>query len=77
MDSKDLMAIVSQLSAIAAIYAPGKGQAVIELLAVAARLNNMIAQIKDNDPQAWAEVSANYGDALARFEASVKAKEGE
>lgn len=77
MDSRELMALVSQLSAIASIYAPGNAKAVIELLNVAARLNNMIAMIRESDPAAWAEIRGNYSDALARFEASVQAKEGE
>lgn len=78
MDAKQIIELVAQLAAIAAAYSKnGSVQLIVELANVASRLNNMIAAVREQNPEAWKEISENYGDALARFEASVKTKEGE
>lgn len=68
--------IASTLTALAGTFAPDNAKSIVQLIAIATQLNNVIDSIKnqteETKAEVWAEVRSNYADAVAEFEASVK-----
>lgn len=71
-----LAQLAQQLAGIAAIWNPAAAAAVGGLVQVGTTLYALLQQVKENDPEMWAAVTADYQDAVAAFEASVKAHPG-
>lgn len=74
MNAEQIAALGARLVEIAAMFSPahaGALRSVVAVVGVASELNDLVRAIRDNDPEMWAQVSADYGDALAGFQASV------
>lgn len=69
-----LTEFAKQLAALAAIFNPGAAATVQLLVAAAAQLNEMVALIKQDDPEMWAKISADFNSAAAAYEAAVPKK---
>ena len=77
LTAEQIAALAPQLGGIAAIFNPGSAAAIGGLVQVGTQLFAMLQQIKANDPEMWAKVSADYRDAVAGFEASVQARKAQ
>ena len=74
MNAEQIATLGQRLVEIAAMFSPGHAAAigtVVKVVGVASELNDLVRAIRDNDPEMWAQVSADYGDALAGFQAAV------
>ena len=74
MNREQIATLGQRLVEIAAMFSPahaGALRSVVAVVGVASELNDLVRAIRDNDPEMWAQVSADYGDALAGFQASA------
>jgi hypothetical protein len=68
-------ALVTQLAGVAALVAPQQTAtiAVVRgLIDVANELFAVVQRVRDDDPEAWAVVQADFNDAYERFRKSVE-----
>lgn len=68
--AEQLQSIIAALSGIVTTFNPAVGATVGVLIGSATQLNNMLRQIRTENPEVWEQVRTNFGAALAEFEAS-------
>jgi hypothetical protein len=72
MTRLELEELARQLLGVASIFAPGHAAAVGALLGVATKLNDMLREIRDNDPEVWAKISKDYNAAVEAFNKPIE-----
>lgn len=69
MNAAQIAALARKLLDVASAFHPGAA-AIREVLEVANELNAQLKAIREQDPDVWAEISREYPEALAAFDAS-------
>lgn len=74
LTADQIILLANALAGIGQAFNPAAAASLRALLTVGTELNNMIQSIRTNDPEMWAKVRADFGEAAAAFEASALAR---
>lgn len=70
MTKDQILAFAKEFGVFAASYIPGTGTSLNMLILAATQLNEMVNNVKNEDPELWAKSVANFKRAHEAFDAS-------